>query len=154
MDGSTLSVTAYTVNDGNSGDDYAVIAAHRVGDDHARGLDITRTSDSKTYDGTTSSSAVPTHSGMPVGRHGDAACRRRSLAERARRRNSTLQVTGYTVNDGNSGNDYTVATHTASGTITTAALDIYAVADSKVYDGTTSSSARRRSGGSSSRATR
>ena len=52
---------------------------------------------------------------------------------------STLQVTGYTVNDGNSGNNYTVATHTASGTITQAALDIYAVTDSKVYDGTTSS---------------
>ena len=54
--------------------------------------------------------------------------------------NKTLTVTAYTVNDGNSGADYTVTTHTASGTITPAALSISAVTDSKVYDSTTASS--------------
>src|SRR2546422_2495414 len=52
---------------------------------------------------------------------------------------STLVVTAYTVSDGNSGGNYTVATHTAAGTITPHGLDIYAVTDTKVYDGTTSS---------------
>src|SRR5207247_9187873 len=51
----------------------------------------------------------------------------------------TLQVTAYTVNDGNSGGNYTVTPHTASGTISKAGLDIFAAADSKIYDGTTSS---------------
>ena len=37
---------------------------------------------------------------------------------------STLEVTGYTVNDGNGGDNYTVTLHTATGTITAAALDI------------------------------
>src|SRR5207237_9734787 len=44
------------------------------------------------------------------------------------------------INDSNSGNSHTVTTHTASGTISPAPLDIYAVSGSKTYDGTTSSS--------------
>src|SRR5205823_6955318 len=55
--------------------------------------------------------------------------------------NSTLVVTGYLVNDCNGGNDYVVHLHTASGSITARDLDINAVTDSKVYDGTTASSA-------------
>ena len=47
---------------------------------------------------------------------------------------STLQVTGYTVGDGNGGANYTVTLHTALGTITQAALDIYATSQSKTYD--------------------
>src|SRR5207245_4644621 len=54
---------------------------------------------------------------------------------------STLQVTGYTVNDGNSGGNYTVTTHTASGTISKAGLVISASTDSKTYDATAKSSA-------------
>ena len=54
--------------------------------------------------------------------------------------NSTLTITAYTVNDGNGGADYTLTTHTATGTITPAALSINAVTDSKVYDSTTTSS--------------
>ena len=50
---------------------------------------------------------------------------------------STLTVTGYTVNDGNGGNDYTVTLQSAAGTITPAALTITATSDTKVYDGTT-----------------
>src|ERR1019366_515690 len=52
---------------------------------------------------------------------------------------STLQVNGYTVNDGNNGADYTVATNPALGTITPAPLIINAVTDTKQYDGGTSS---------------
>ena len=54
---------------------------------------------------------------------------------------STLVVTGYTINDGNGGNDYTVTLCNATGTITPAALTITATSDSKVYDGTTTSTA-------------
>jgi hypothetical protein len=67
------------------------------------------------------------------------------LAESYDSRNAgsrTLSVNGgFVVNDGNSGGNYTVATSTASGRITPAPLAIAAVADSKVYDGTTVSTA-------------
>src|SRR5207249_7173114 len=53
--------------------------------------------------------------------------------------NSTLEVLAYVIHDGNLGGNYAVTTHTHSGTITAAALDIYAVGDSKTYDATTSS---------------
>ena len=60
---------------------------------------------------------------------------------------STLEVTGYTVNDGNGGNDYTVTLDTAAGTITPAALTITATSDTKVYDGTTDLDGRSRPSG-------
>ena len=47
---------------------------------------------------------------------------------------------GYTIHDGNSGNNYTVIPHAANGTITAAPLNIWAVTDSRQYNGTTSSS--------------
>ena len=53
---------------------------------------------------------------------------------------STLIVTGYTVNDGNGGNNYTVTTHHSRRHITPAALTITATSDTKAYDGNTSSS--------------
>jgi hypothetical protein len=49
-------------------------------------------------------------------------------------------VTAYTVNDGNSGGNYAVSTHTASGTISARPITVTAKADTKVYDSTTSSS--------------
>src|SRR6476469_2888638 len=54
---------------------------------------------------------------------------------------STLVVTAYTVNDGNGGANYTVTTHTATGTITPATLDINAATDSRIYNATTGSTA-------------
>jgi hypothetical protein len=54
----------------------------------------------------------------------------------------TLVVNGgYSVNDGNGGANYSIATTTAAGTISPAALTLGAVADTKVYDGTAGSTA-------------
>src|SRR5205807_10214692 len=51
---------------------------------------------------------------------------------------STLHITAYTVNDGNSGNNYSVTAHTASGTITAATVTASIVGNpTKTYDGTT-----------------
>src|SRR5207249_3525320 len=102
----------------------------------ARTLHVSAVSDSKTYDGTTSSGATPTTSGLQTG---DTVT---GLAEAFASKNvlgaggSTLVVTAYTVNDGNSGNNYSVSLHTASGTISPATLDISASPDSRTYDGT------------------
>ncbi len=137
--GSTLAVTGYTVNDGNGGNDYTVTTATATGTITPAALTISATTDSKVYDGTTTSSKTPTTSTLYDGdtvTASQAFSSKNVLGTGA----STLVVTGYTVKDGDGGNDYTVTTATATGTITPAALTISATSDTKVYDGTTASS--------------
>src|SRR5206468_3868839 len=134
--GSTLVVTAYTVNDGNSGNNYTVSLHTATGTISQAPLDISAASDCKTYDRTTSSSATPTTAGLQTGDTvtglSQAFLSRNALGANG----STLHVTAYTVNDGSSGNNYAVSLHTATGTISQAPLDISAASDSKTYDGT------------------
>ena len=101
-------------------------------------LDISATSDTKTYDGGTTSGATPTYSALQTG---DSIS---GLVQAFGSRNAgagTLSVTGYVINDTNNGLNYTLTVHTASGTINPAPLDVYATSDTKVYDGGTSSAA-------------
>jgi hypothetical protein len=139
--GSTLDVTAYTVNDGNGGNNYAVTLHTAAGTITAASLNIHATTDSKTYDGTTSSSAVPTYTGIISPDTVTGLTQAYQSKNVLGANGSTLDVTAYTVNDGNGGNNYVVTLHTATGTITAASLNIHATTDSKTYDGTTSSSA-------------
>ena len=139
--GSKLNVTGYAVNDGNSGHDYTVTTVTAAGTITPAALTITAATNSKTYDATTSATATPTHSGL-LGTDSVSGLTEAYVSKNVLGTNgSTLNVTGYTVNDGNAGNDYTVTTATAAGTITKAALTITATANTKVYDGTTSASA-------------
>src|SRR5437899_4277464 len=63
--GKTLSVSAYTVNDGNSGANYTVTTvADTAGVISAKALPITAQTNSKTYDSTTSAAAVPVVVGL------------------------------------------------------------------------------------------
>ncbi len=137
---STLKVTGYTVNDGDNGKDYTVTTQTASGTITPAALTITAVSDTKVYDGTTSSSKTPTVAGLYNGDNVIGLTEAFSSKDVLATNNSTLNVTGYTVNDGDNGNDYTVTTETASGTITPAPLTITAVSDTKVYDGSTSSS--------------
>ncbi|MBK9520963.1 MAG: hypothetical protein IPO13_04975 [Rhodocyclaceae bacterium] len=138
--GSTLNVTGYTVNDGNSGNNYTVTTNTAAGTITKAALAINAVTDSKVYDGGTSSSGAvsvgTTYGTDTVSGALQAFSSKNVLGTNG----STLNVTGYTVNDGNSGNNYTVTTNTAAGTITAAALALNAVTDSKVYDATTGSS--------------
>ena len=140
---STLNVTSYTVNDGDDGEDYTVTLRHATGTITPAPLTITAATDSKPYDGTTASSLTPTYSGLMTA-GGDTLT---GLAQAFSSKNvlgagdSTLVVTSYTVNDGDGGNDYSVTTQSAAGTITPASLVINATTDSKAYDGTTASTA-------------
>ena len=108
--GSTLSVTGYTVNDGNSGADYTVTTHTALGTITPAALDISAVTDSRQYDGTTASSGTPTvgtlYSTDTVTGLVQAFASRHVLGANG----STLSVTSYTVNDGNSGADYTVTT--------------------------------------------
>ena len=101
---------------------------------------ISATSDTKVYDGTTSSSQTPTYGTLYDGDTVTGLTQAFTSKNVLGTDGSTLIVTGYTVNDGDGGKDYTVTTQDASGTITPAALTITATSDTKVYDGTTSSS--------------
>jgi uncharacterized protein YfiM (DUF2279 family) len=145
--GKTLSVSAYTVNDGNSGGNYTVnTIASTAGVIDQATLTITAAANTKTYDGTTSATATPTTSGL---QGSDTVT---GLAETYDTKNAgtgkILSVSAYTVNDGNSGNNYTVSTATSTaGVINAATLTITAAANTKTYDGTTSAAATPTVGG-------
>jgi uncharacterized protein YfiM (DUF2279 family) len=139
--GKTLSVSAYTVNDGNAGGNYTVTTvASTAGVINQATLTITASANTKTYDGSTSAAATPTANGL---QSSDSVS---GLAETYDTKNvgtgKTLSVSAYTVNDGNSGNNYTVSTvASTAGIINQATLTITASANTKTYDGTTSASA-------------
>ena len=139
--GKTLSVSAFTVNDGNSGNNYTVnTAASTAGVINKATLTITAAANTKTYDGSTSASAILTTSGL---QGSDSVT---GLAETYDTKNvgtgKTLNVSAYMVNDGNNGNNYTVNTATSTaGVISKATLTITAAANTKTYNGTTSAAA-------------
>src|SRR5438067_994776 len=102
--GKTLSVSAYTVNDGNSGGNYTVTTVADVtGAINAKALTITAQTNSKTYDSTTSAAAIPVVVGL-VG--ADTVTGKAETYDTANAGvGKTLSVSAYTVNDGNSGGD-------------------------------------------------
>ncbi|MFA5914976.1 MAG: YDG domain-containing protein, partial [Burkholderiales bacterium] len=106
-----------------------------------RPLTVSAVTDTRVYNGTTSSVGVPTITGLQVG---DAPVDTLNgpLTQAYASKNvmgtggSTLVATGpYTVTDGNGGNNYTVTVTTAAGTITPLALVGSITAANKVYDG-------------------
>jgi hypothetical protein len=128
-----------TVSDGNSGNNYAYTFVNSsTGVISTRPITVTAATDTKNYDGTTSSSATPTITGGSLAT-GDTA----SFTQVFDSRNAgarTLTASG-SVSDGNSGNNYAVTFATASGTINKRAISVTAASDTKIYDSTTNSSA-------------
>ena len=107
--GRTLSVSGYTINDGNGGKNYTVTTlANTTGAITTAPLTITAVANTKGFDNMTSAAAIPTASGL---QGGDSAT---GLAEVYSDPNvgtgKTLSVSAYTLNDGNLGNNYTVST--------------------------------------------
>ncbi|MGN6423525.1 MAG: YDG domain-containing protein, partial [Asticcacaulis sp.] len=134
----TLSVGGgYSVNDGNSGGNYTVTTQVASGTINKAALTLAAAADTKTYDATTTSTGAVGVTGL----QGSDTVTGLSQAFDSKNAGSrTLSVGGgYSVNDGNSGGNYTVTTQTASGTINKAALTLAAATDTKTYDATTSS---------------
>ncbi|MDE2303207.1 MAG: hypothetical protein KGK11_11685, partial [Sphingomonadales bacterium] len=103
-------------------------------------LTIAAISTTRTYDGTTRSAGAPLVSGLFGSDSVTNATQAYTSANVLGADASTLVVnTGYVVNDGNGGGNYTVTLQSAPGTITPAPLTIAAVSTTKTYDGTTSS---------------
>jgi hypothetical protein len=100
-------------------------------------LTIAAVSDSRVYNGTTSSAGAPNVTGLQTGDGVSGTAQAFSSKDVQGPNGSTLSVTAYTVNDGNSGGNYSVSTQTAIGTITPLAVTL---TGSRQYDGTTGAS--------------
>ena len=139
--GKNLAVSAYTVNDGNGGNNYTVnTVASAAGVIGPANLTITAVANTKTYDGNSTAAATPT----VIGLQGSDTVS--GLAEAYDTKNAgtgkTLSVIAYTVQDGNGGNNYTVNTVAGTaGVIDAASLTITAVANTKTYDGNSTAAA-------------
>ncbi len=134
-------IAAGTVKDGNGGGNYALtLVADNAGTINKANLSLNAVSDSKTYDGGTTSAGVV----ATIGLAGDDTVSGLSQSFASKNvlgtNGSTLNVnSGFTVNDGNGGNNYAVSQISAAGSITPASLSLNAGNDIKIYDGATTS---------------
>ena len=135
--GLTLTVTSYTVNDGNGGANYSVSTANNTtGAILARAITVTGATNSKIYDATTAALATPTiTSGALQG--SDTAGFTEAYAAKDAGTGLTLTPTG--VNDGNGGANYAVTfANNTTGVITAKALTVSGLSvAAKTYDATT-----------------
>src|SRR5947209_17006836 len=115
-------------------------AKGNIGTITAKALTITAQTNSKTYDSTMAAAAVPVVVGL-VG--SDTVTGKAETYDTANAGvGKTLSVSAYTVNDGNSGGNYTVTTVAdTTGVISAKALTITAQTNSKTYDSKTTAAA-------------
>ena len=124
-----------TSNNGGLGDNYNALSptGSSVTLTQAN-LTLNAVSDSKTYDASTSSRKSVVVSGLQIG---DTVTGLSQSFDSKNAGSHTLAVdSGYTVNDGNSGGNYTISTQAVSGSITRKDVTLSAmIADNKTYDG-------------------
>lgn len=123
-----------SVSDGNSGANYSItFVPDTVGTITPASLTITAQTNTKTYDASTTASATPSVTGL-LG--SDSASNLSETYDTATAGSGkTLSVASYTINDGNSGGNYSVSTlDDTTGVINTQALTITASDFSKIYD--------------------
>ena len=139
----TLTASADVVNDGNSGNNYTyTFVDSTAGTINKAPITVTASTNTKTYDGTTSAAALGTITTGTLGT-GDTATWTEVYTDRnAGTGNKTLTASADVVNDGNSGNNYNVTfVDFTTGTINKAPITVTASANTKTYDGTTSAAA-------------
>jgi galactitol-specific phosphotransferase system IIB component len=139
--GKTLNVSGYTLTDGNDGHNYHVTMVNdTTGVINAANLTITAVTNTKEYDGTTVAAAVPTYTGLQTG--DTLAGLTEAYADKHAGTGKTLNVSGYTLTDGNDGHNYHVTmVNDTTGVINAANLTITAATNTKEYDGNTSAAA-------------
>jgi hypothetical protein len=133
--GKTVSASGFAL-DGAAKDNYAIGDVNDAQADIAPApLSIAAVTDSKIYDGNSGSAATPSVSGL---QGDDTVTGKVQAFDSPNAGPRTLSVTAYTVNDDNSGLDYTVSTPTASGTISPKNLTVSGItANDKPWDGNT-----------------
>jgi hypothetical protein len=109
-------IPGYTINDGNGGNNYLPPAlVNAPGQIDKAVLNLSAVPDSKVYDQTTSSNKIPTYSGLVGGDAISGLSQRFNSPEIGTR---LLNVdSGYVVNDGNGGNNYSYDLASAPGAI-------------------------------------
>ncbi|MBN1904424.1 MAG: hypothetical protein JW927_04935 [Deltaproteobacteria bacterium] len=132
--GKTLTPTG-EVNDGNSGDNYAVtFAPVATGTITPLPMTVSAVTDNKVYDGTTASNLTPQVEPAPVS--GDTAEFQQAFETPDAGTGKTIVPSG-AVNDGNSGNNYNVNFITVNnGAISQAEATVTLSGLSHIYDGT------------------
>jgi hypothetical protein len=141
--GKTLNASGLVINDGNGGNNYAISYVDVTdGTIEPLGVTVTAVTDSKAYDGTTSSILEPLVDPLIDGDVVSSAPVQTFDTKHAGS-GKTLNASGLAINDGNGGNNYVVSyvdVHT--GSIDQLGINVRAVSDSKDYDGSVLSSAR------------
>jgi hypothetical protein len=136
--GSTLLVTpaSYTVNDGNTGNNYAVTVNTATGTISKAALGINAVTDARVYDGGIASTGVVSFAGLVGGDTVSGAIQSFGSRNVLGVNGSILLVTpaSYTVNDGNMGNNYAVTVNNAQGTITALGITGHITAADRNYD--------------------
>jgi autotransporter-associated beta strand protein len=137
--GKTLSPSGF-VDDSNDGVNYELtFASVTTGVISPKNITVTAVTDTKGYDGTRDSAAVPSIS--PALISGDTANFSEIFDNKNAGTGKTLIPQG-SVNDGNSGGNYAVSfVNDTTGIITALPITVTAVSDTKVYDGLTGSTA-------------
>lgn len=111
-------MSSYTINDGNNGQNYAVLATLATGTITPASLTISATPNTKVDDKSTTAKALPTVTGL-LGTDSVTGLAETYTSPKPMGTNgSTLVVTAYKINDANNGNNYIVTLKSAKGTIT------------------------------------
>src|SRR4029079_4118148 len=128
--------------DGNSGNNYSyTFVASTNGVISQRAITVTAVTNTKTYDGDTSSAATPTISPAGSIQTGDTANFTESYDNKNAGTGKTL-TPARSVSDRNSGANYAVTfVAVYTGVINQRPITVTAAANSKTYDGTTSAAA-------------
>ena len=137
----TLSVSAYTINDGNGGNNYKVATViNTSGQINPAALTIRAVANTKTYDGTTTAAAIPTVSDLAG--NDTIAGLSESYSNADAGTGKLLSVSAYTINDANGGKNYAVSKIVnTTGVINKGILVIKPTTNTKSWDGTTSAAA-------------
>jgi hypothetical protein len=138
--GKAVTVSGFTLDGADASNYQLANVANGVANITRANLVLTAGTDSKTYDGTTSSTGIVTAAGL-LG--SDSLASAAQVFDSKNAGNHGLQVVdgSWIINDDNRGGNYavTLAAPTA-GSIAAKALTLSAVADTKIYDGSTASS--------------
>jgi YDG domain-containing protein/Big-like domain-containing protein len=117
--GSRTLIPSGTVNDGNGGNNYAYTFATANGTINKRAITVTAATDTKIYDGTTTSTGAPTITTGSLAT-GDTTTNFTQVFD-SKNAGSRMLIPGGTVNDGNGGSNYAYTFANANGTINPAA---------------------------------
>jgi hypothetical protein len=136
----TVSISGLTLG-GTGAGNYTLTQPTRTANITKKPITITAVTDSKTYDGTATSSGVPTLSaGAPLASGDSAPAWTQTFNNKNAGTNKVLTPAGL-VNDANGGNNYAYTYAAVStGTINKLSITVTAVSDSKAYDGLVTSS--------------